>query len=72
MMMAGTAAVSAVFLKGRIAAAFLLTMYVAPPSYAVVILIGVIGAEVALALASPTRLLPAEQTTGKAPPSAKT
>ena len=68
MMVAGTAAVSAVFLKGRIAAAFLLTMYVAPPSYAVVILIGAIGAAAALALASPTRLLPAEQTTGKAPP----
>ena len=71
-MVAGTAAVSAVFLKGRIATAFLLTMYVAPPSYAVVILIGAIGAAVALALAGPARLLPAEQTTGKAPPDAKT
>jgi len=71
-MVAGTAAVSAVFLKGRIAAAFLLTMYVAPPSYAVVILIGAIGAAAALALAGPARLLPAEQTTGKAPPDANT
>jgi H+/Cl- antiporter ClcA len=71
-MVAGTAAVSAVFLKGRIAAAFLLTMYVAPPSYAVVILIGAIGAAVALALAGPARLLPAEQAAGKASPDAKT
>jgi H+/Cl- antiporter ClcA len=67
-MVAGTAAVSAVFLKGRIAAAFLLTMYVAPPSYAVIILIGATGAAAVLALAGPARLLPAEQTTGKAPP----
>jgi H+/Cl- antiporter ClcA len=71
-MVAGTAAVSAVFLKGRIAAAFLLSMYVAPPSYAVVILIGAIGAAVALALAGPARLLPAEQAIGKAPPDANT
>jgi len=71
-MVAGTAAVSAVFLKGRIAAAFLLTMYVAPPSYAVVILIGAIGAAVALAVAGPARLLPPEPTTGKAPRSAQT
>lgn len=71
-MVAGTAAVSAVFLKGRIAAAFLLTMYVAPPSYAVVILIGAIGAAVALALAGPARLLPAEQAAGKASPDANT
>lgn len=70
-MVAGTAAVSAVFLKGRIAAAFLLTMYVAPPSYAVVILIGAIGAAVALALAGLARLLPAEQIAGKGPPDAK-
>ncbi|MCD9624523.1 chloride channel protein [Rhabdothermincola salaria] len=61
-MVAGTAAVSAVFLKGRIAAAFLLTMYVAPPSYAVVILIGAAGAAAALALAGPARLLPPEPT----------
>jgi H+/Cl- antiporter ClcA len=67
-MVAGTAAVSAVFLKGRIAAAFLLTLYVAPASYAVVILIGATGAAAAMALAGPARLLPAEQTTGTAPP----
>jgi hypothetical protein len=51
--------------RGSIAAASLLTMDVAPPSYAVVILIGAIGAAAALALAGPTRLLPAEQTAGK-------
>jgi H+/Cl- antiporter ClcA len=63
-MVAGTAAVSAVFLKGRIAAAFVLTLYIAPPSYAVVILVGAAGAAAALALAGPARLLPAETTTG--------
>ena len=62
-MVAGTAAVSSVFLKGRIAAAFLLTLYVAPPSYAVVIVIGAAGAAAALALAGPARLLPPEPTT---------
>jgi len=72
MMVAGTAAVSTVFLKGRIAAAFLLTMYVAPPSYAVVILIGAIGAAAVLALAGPTRLLPVEQAAGESSPNTAT
>jgi H+/Cl- antiporter ClcA len=48
---AGLAGVSAVVLKGRIAAAFVLTLYVAPLTYGAVILIGLVGATAALAIA---------------------
>jgi H+/Cl- antiporter ClcA len=47
---AGLAGVSAAVFKGRIVAAFVLTLYVAPLSYAVVILIGAVGATIALTL----------------------
>lgn len=48
---AGLAAVSTAVFKGRIPGAFVLTLYVAPPSYSAVILIGAVGGSIALAVA---------------------
>lgn len=59
LVVAGLAGVSATVLSGRIVAAFVLTLYVAPPSYAAVILIGAVGATVALTLARSANALPA-------------
>ena len=58
LMVAGGAAVSAVFLKGRIPAAFVLTLYIAPLSYAGIILIGAVGGATALAIAGSLGVLP--------------
>lgn len=58
LVVAGLAAVSAIFLKGSVPAAFVLTLYVAPFSFAGPILVGALGAATALALARPTGLLP--------------
>ena len=58
LMVAGAAAVSVVFLQGRVPAAFVLALYVAPLSYAGVILVGAIGSATALALAGSLHLLP--------------
>ncbi|MFN2114453.1 MAG: chloride channel protein, partial [Anaerolineae bacterium] len=57
---AGLAGVSAAVFRGRIVAAFVLTLYVAPLSYAVVILIGAVGATIALTLVRTVGLLPPE------------
>ena len=67
LMVAGAAAVSVVFLQGRIPAAFVLAMYVAPLSYAGVILVGAVGSATALALAGSLHLLPAAAATPPSP-----
>ena len=64
-MVAGAAAVSVVFLQGKIPAAFVLALYVAPLSYAGVILVGAVGSATALAVAGSLHLLP---TAAPAPP----
>jgi H+/Cl- antiporter ClcA len=56
---AGLAGVSAAVFNGRIVAAFVLTLYVAPLSYAAVILVGVLGATIALTLVRALGGLPA-------------
>lgn len=53
-----TTAVSVVFLKGKVAAAFVLSLYVAPLSYAGVIIVGCVSSAGALALARRARVLP--------------
>jgi H+/Cl- antiporter ClcA len=58
MMVAGIAAVSAVFVKGSVPIAFVLTLYPVPLSYTGAILIGCVGAAVALAVARSADLLP--------------
>jgi len=65
LMVAGAAAVSVVFLQGKIPAAFVLALYVAPLSYAGVILVGAVGSATALAVAGSLHLLP---TAAPAPP----
>ncbi len=57
-MIAGIVAVSMVFLKGNIPAAFVLTLYVVPISFAGVILLGAVGAALALAIAGSLGALP--------------
>ncbi len=58
----GVAAVSLVFVRGNVAAAFVLSLYVAPFSYTGVILIGALGAAVALALGGALGWLPRPKT----------
>lgn len=60
-MIGGIAAVSAVFLKGRIPAAFVLSLYVVPLSYAGVILVGAAAAAGALALGDSLGIVPAPE-----------
>jgi chloride channel protein, CIC family len=59
LMIAGIAAVSVVFVRGSIPVALVLTLYAAPLSYAIVILVACVGAAAALAVARPLALLPA-------------
>ncbi len=58
-MIAGIVAVSVVFLKGNVPAAFVLSLYVVPLSFSGVILVGAIGAAAALAIAGSLGGLPA-------------
>ena len=58
LMIAGIAAVSVVFTKGRVVLAFVLTLYPVPLGFAALILVGCIGAASALALARPLGMLP--------------
>lgn len=55
---AGIAAMATVFLRGSVPLAFVLTLYVAPLSYAVVILVACVASATALTLARPLGLLP--------------
>ncbi len=57
-MVSGIAAVSAVVFKGRIAGAFILSLYVVPLTYGIVTLIGAVSATVALALVRPVGGVP--------------
>ena len=59
------AAVSAVFVKGSIPAGFVLTLYVAPLSYAGVVIVGVVTAATTLALLGSAGLLPAREPEGE-------
>ena len=71
-MMAGIAAVSTVFLKGKAPLGFALTLYVVPLSFAGVILVGCLGAAVAFAVAGSLGVLPNPTTTESAAPAAGT
>ena len=59
LVMAGVSAVSVVFLRGNVPAAFLLSLYVAPFSYTGIILIAALGAATAFAVAGNLRIVPA-------------
>jgi H+/Cl- antiporter ClcA len=58
LMIAGIAAISAVFLRGSVPAAFVLSLYVVPLAHAAVILIGALGAASALTVARGAGILP--------------
>lgn len=58
-MIAGIAAVSTVFLKGRIVLAFVLTLYAVPLTFGIVILLGCAGAAAAMTLGRSAGILPA-------------
>ncbi|MCZ7630990.1 MAG: chloride channel protein [Microthrixaceae bacterium] len=60
LMVAAVASVAMVFVKGRVAIGFTLSLYVVPLSNAGLILVGCVGAAVALVLAGPFGLLPGE------------
>jgi H+/Cl- antiporter ClcA len=57
-MIGGIAAVSVVFVRGRLPLAFLLSLYPVPLSYALVIAIGCVGGRAALLVARPLKALP--------------
>jgi H+/Cl- antiporter ClcA len=57
-MIAGIAAVSTVFLKGKVPLGFVLTLYAVPLSFAAVILVGCLGAATAFAITGSMGMLP--------------
>lgn len=60
-MVAGIAAVSLVMMRGSIPIAFILTLYAVPLTYSGVILVGCVGATIALAVGNALGLLPATE-----------
>jgi hypothetical protein len=72
-MIAAVASVSAVFLRGNVVAAFVLSLYVVPLTYAIVILVGALGGATGRSVAGSLRLIPPDPDpspagTGEPPP----